>query len=171
MRLATSTTSRRSFPKGKKKKEESRTPRMTSPKPPMCRKNAKSGRSRTCILHCAAASVTVLACSVLRVLFSFLGDARVALQSLNNGPNLSGCLQTDVEEACELRARHPATGGSPGRPFGCRWRRKRVPKWRRSGPLPGEQFGVSLSLFPEVLCGTARRRQGRAVVGRGEANP
>src|ERR1035437_1025723 len=35
----------------------------------------------------------------------------------------------------------------------CRWRRKRVPKWRRSGPLPGEQFGVSLSLlrnsFPE----------------------
>jgi hypothetical protein len=74
----------------------------------MCRKNAKSGRSRTCILHCAAASVTVLACPVLRVLFSFLGDARVALQSLNNGPNLSGCLQTDVEEACELRARHPA---------------------------------------------------------------
>ena len=45
---------------------------------------------------------------MLRVLFSFLGDARVALQSLNNGPNLSGCLQTDVEEACELRARHPA---------------------------------------------------------------
>src|ERR1019366_7275739 len=32
-------------------------------------------------------------------------------------------------------------------PFACRWRRKRVPKWRRSGPLPGEQFGVSLSLF------------------------
>src|ERR1039457_5289743 len=106
--LATSTTSRRSFPKGKKKKEESRTPRMRTPKPPMCRKNAKSGRSRTCILHCAAASVTVLACPVLRVLFSFLGDARVALQSLNNGPNLSGCLQTDVEEACELRATHPA---------------------------------------------------------------
>jgi hypothetical protein len=45
---------------------------MTSPKPPMCRKNAKSGRSRACILHCAAASVTVLACSVRRMHFSFL---------------------------------------------------------------------------------------------------
>src|ERR1019366_4836671 len=32
---------------------------------------------------------------------------------------------------------------------GCRWRRKRGPKWRRSGPLPREQFGVSLSLFSE----------------------
>src|SRR5450759_2383677 len=53
----------------------------------------------------------------------------------------------------------------------CRWRRKRVPKWRRSGPLPGEPFGVSLSLFSEVLSGTARSGQGRAVVGRGEANP
>jgi hypothetical protein len=52
----------------------------------------------------------------------------------------------------------------------CRWRRKRVPKWRRSGPLPREPFGVSLSLFSEVLSGTARSRQGRAVVGRGEAN-
>ena len=31
--------------------------------------------------------------------------------------------------------------------IGCRWRRKRVPKWRRSGPLPSESFGVSLSLF------------------------
>src|ERR1019366_8164875 len=103
------TTSRRSFPKGKKKKEESRTPRMTSPKPPMCRMNAKSGRSRTCILHCAAASVTVLACPVLRVLFSFLGDARVALQSLNNGPNLSGCLQTDPQNFLprSLRVRTP----------------------------------------------------------------
>src|ERR1035437_5849402 len=30
-------------------------------------------------------------------------------------------------------------------------RRKRVPKWRRSGPLPGEQFGVSLSLFSGVV--------------------
>jgi len=48
---------------------------------------------------------------------------------------------------------------------------KKVPKWRRSGPLPGEPFGVSLSLFSEVLSGTARSRQGRAVVGRGEANP
>ena len=56
-------------------------------------------------------------------------------------------------------------------PDRCRWRRKRVPKWRRSGPLPGEQFGVSLSLFSGVLSGTARSRQGRAVVGRGEANP
>ena len=53
----------------------------------------------------------------------------------------------------------------------CRWRRKRVSKWRRSGPLPGEPFGVSLSLFSEVLSGTARSGQGRAVVGRGEANP
>jgi hypothetical protein len=53
----------------------------------------------------------------------------------------------------------------------CRWRRKRVPKWRRSGALPGEPFGVSLSLFSEVLLRTARSRQGRAVVGRGEANP
>src|ERR1019366_6936428 len=53
----------------------------------------------------------------------------------------------------------------------CRWRRKRVPKWRRGGPLPREPFGVSLSLFSEVLSGTARSRQGRAVVGRGEANP
>jgi hypothetical protein len=53
----------------------------------------------------------------------------------------------------------------------CRWRRKRVPKWRRSGPLPGGPFGVSLSLFSGVLSGTARSRQGRAVVGRGEANP
>ena len=53
----------------------------------------------------------------------------------------------------------------------CRWRRKRVPFWRRSGPLPREPFGVSLSLFSEVLFRTARSRQGRAVVGRGEANP
>src|SRR5450432_3929184 len=53
----------------------------------------------------------------------------------------------------------------------CRWRRKRVPFWRRSGPLPGEPFGVSLSLFSGLLCRTARSRQGRAVVGRGEANP
>ena len=28
----------------------------------------------------------------------------------------------------------------------CRWRLKRVPKWRRTGTLPGEPFGVSLSL-------------------------
>ncbi|MDR3701525.1 MAG: GIY-YIG nuclease family protein, partial [Candidatus Sulfopaludibacter sp.] len=40
--------------------------------------------------------------------------------------------------------------------FCCRWRRKRVPKWRRSGPLPGEPFGVSLSLFSGALSGTAR---------------
>src|ERR1035441_4413434 len=45
----------------------------------------------------------------------------------------------------------------------CRWRRKRVPKWRRSGPLPGEPSGVSLSLFSEALSGTARSCQGRAV--------
>ena len=31
---------------------------------------------------------------------------------------------------------------------GCRWRLKRVPKWRRSGALPGEPFGVSL--FPHI---------------------
>src|ERR1019366_8920942 len=61
---------------------------------------------------------------------------------------------------------------TPGvRKMACRWRRKRVPKWRRSGPLSGEPFGVSLSLFPEALSGTARSRQGCAVVGRGEANP
>ena len=29
----------------------------------------------------------------------------------------------------------------------CRWRLKRVPKWRRSGTLLGEPFGVSLSLL------------------------
>src|ERR1039458_591038 len=40
---------------------------------------------------------------------------------------------------------------------------ERVPKWRRSGPLTGEPFGVSLSLFSEVLSGTARSRQGGAV--------
>jgi len=39
----------------------------------------------------------------------------------------------------QLVARHIATA--------CRWRLKRVPKWRRSGPLPGEPFGVSLSLL------------------------
>jgi hypothetical protein len=55
--------------------------------------------------------------------------------------------------------------------FAYRRRRKRVPKWRRSGPLPGEPFGVSLSLFSEVLSGTARSGQGRAVVGRGGAHP
>src|SRR5512132_3676909 len=31
--------------------------------------------------------------------------------------------------------------------FICRWRRKTVPFWRRSGALPRELFGVSLSLF------------------------
>jgi hypothetical protein len=40
----------------------------------------------------------------------------------------------------------------PNRPLGftlqgCRWRRKRVPKWRPGGALSREPFGVSLSLL------------------------
>src|ERR1035437_3408629 len=46
-----------------------------------------------------------------------------------------------VEKFLQIQVHHPA----------CRWRRKRVPKWRRSGPLPGDQFGVSLSLFSGVV--------------------
>jgi hypothetical protein len=64
-----------------------------------------------------------------------------------------------------------AIGGAPSS-AGCRWRRKRVPFWRRSGPLPCRPFGMSLSLLSRrCLFRTARSRQGRAVVGRGEANP
>ena len=38
-------------------------------------------------------------------------------------------------------------------------------------PCQRELFAFSLSLFSEVLFRTARSRQGRAVVGRGVANP
>jgi|ERR1039458_1423661 hypothetical protein len=34
----------------------------------------------------------------------------------------------------------------------CRWRRKRVPFWRRSGPLPCGLFGMSLSLLSRRCC-------------------
>jgi hypothetical protein len=54
----------------------------------------------------------------------------------------------------------PVGGGEKGYHFG-----------GEVAPLPREPFGVSLSLFSEVLFRTARSRQGRAVVGRGGANP
>ncbi len=97
-------------------------------------------------------------------------NPRIFSAQLRAGP--SGRRQTDPKTDALLRA-YADVPGAFTITFGqqCRWRRKRVPKWRRSGPLPGEPFGVSLSLFSEVLSGTARSRQGRAVVGRGEANP
>ena len=77
----------------------------------------------------------------------------------------------------ETRLRESTAPGGAGRPswmdirLDCRWRRKRVPEWRRSGPLPGEQFGVSLSLFSGVVVRNGPEPSRRAVIGRGEANP
>src|ERR1035437_4026965 len=92
-------------------------------------------------------------------------DQSCGLKAPRGGPTVGEMvLAVAVQRAC-------AAAGKCHFAAFCRWRGKRVPKWRRSGPLPREPFGVSLSLFSEVLSGTARSRQGRAVVGRGEANP
>src|ERR1035437_540886 len=98
-------------------------------------------------------------------------DKTVRIWDIHTGQELQRLTDSMAIGAISLSSKGDmiATAGERNQ-RSCRWRRKRVPKWRRSGPLPGEPFGVSLSLFSEVLSGTARSGQGRAVVGRGEAN-
>jgi len=52
-----------------------------------------------------------------------------------------------VEHNPAHAVRGPKYSQKKGKTPVCRWRRKRVPKWRRSGPPSSEPFGVSHSLL------------------------
>ncbi len=85
-------------------------------------------------------------------------------------PECGGCKYELVTRHYLREALMIALNPAQDRPPECRWRLKRVPKWRRGGALPGEPVGVSLSLLSGgvVQNGPERSRARRCWARRSE---